>query len=246
MTCVIGTAGWSIPANDRASFPDAGPDSGTALQRYASVMRGVEVNSSFHRPHRRSTWERWAGSVPEDFRFAAKMPKTISHDLRLQDAVAPLERFLDEVSGLGGKLAVLLLQLPPSLVFDAATASRFLDDVTRRTDTRVVCEPRHASWFELEADAFLVDHTVARVAADPARVPAAASPGGWRGMTYRRLHGSPDMYRSAYGAGRLRDYASAIERDRAEGRATWCMFDNTAASAALGDALLLSRLIDAA
>jgi uncharacterized protein YecE (DUF72 family) len=244
MTCVIGTAGWSIPANDRASFPDAGPDGGTALQRYASVMLGVEVNSSFHRPHRRSTWERWADSVPEDFRFAAKMPKTISHDLRLQDAVAPLERFLDEVSGLGGKLAVLLLQLPPSLVFDAATASRFFDDVTRRTDTRVVCEPRHASWFELEADTLLIGRAVARVAADPARVPAAASPGGWRGMTYRRLHGSPDMYRSAYGAERLRDYASAIERDRAEGRATWCMFDNTAASAALGDALLLSRLID--
>jgi uncharacterized protein YecE (DUF72 family) len=107
-----------------------------------------------------------------------------------------------------------------------------------------VCEPRHASWFELEADAFLVDRAVARVAADPARVPAAASPGGWRGMTYRRLHGSPDMYRSAYGAERLRDYVSAIERDRTEGRATWCMFDNTAASAALGDALQLSRLID--
>lgn len=244
MTSVIGTAGWSIPASDRASFPDIG----TSLQRYASLMRGVEVNSSFHRPHRQSTWVRWADSVPEDFRFAAKMPKTISHGLRLRDAAAPLERFLDEVSGLGSKLAVLLLQLPPSLAFDEATASRFLDDLTARTDgrtdARVVCEPRHASWFEADADTLLVEHAVARVAADPARVPAAASPGGWRGMTYRRLHGSPDMYRSAYGAERLREYASTIERDRAAGRRTWCMFDNTAASAALGDALQLSRLID--
>lgn len=239
MTFVIGTAGWSIPANDRATFPEIG----TSLQRYASVMRGVEVNSSFHRPHRQSTWARWADSVPEDFRFAAKMPKTISHDLRLQDAVAPVDRFLDEVSGLGGKLAMLLLQLPPSLSFDGATTSRFLEDLTARTDAWVVCEPRHASWFEPNADQLLVDHKVARVAADPARVPAAARPGGWRGMTYMRLHGSPDMYRSAYGVDRLREYAEAIERDVEEGRRTWCMFDNTAASAALSDALQLACLL---
>jgi uncharacterized protein YecE (DUF72 family) len=239
MTFVIGTAGWNIPAANRATFPEAG----TSLQRYASVMRGVEVNSSFHRPHRRSTWARWADSVPEDFRFAAKLPKTISHGLRLQDAIAPLESFLDEVSGLGSKLAVLLLQLPPSLAFDAETASRFLADLTARTDARVVCEPRHASWFEPDADMLLVDRAVARVAADPARVPAAASPGGWRGMTYTRLHGSPDMYRSAYGADRLREYAQAIGRDAKEGRPTWCMFDNTAASAALGDALQLACLL---
>jgi len=81
-----------------------------------------------------------------------------------------------------------------------------------------------------------------RVAADPAKVPGAELAGGWRGLTYLRLHGSPVMYRSAYGEERLRSYANAITVDLAAERPTWCMFDNTASSAALGDALRLLRM----
>ena len=241
MSPVIGTAGWAIPAIDRDAFQN----SGTSLERYASVLRGVEVNSSFHRPHRRSTWERWAASVPDDFRFAAKMPKEISHVRRLVDAQAPLEQFLVEVGGLGAKLDLLLLQLPPSLVFDGATMSSFLDAVALLTDTPVVCEPRHSSWFEPEAGALLAERRVARVAADPVKTPDAAHPGGWRGVTYMRLHGSPVMYRSAYDEDHLRAYASRITDDTAAGRSVWCMFDNTAASAALGNALKLTKMLEA-
>lgn len=239
MSPLIGTAGWAIPAIDRPSFSK----DGTALQRYAAVMPCVEVNSSFHRPHRRSTWERWAASVPDDFRFSAKISKEISHVLRLVDATDALDRFLEEVGGLGGKLALILLQLPPSFAFDTSLVSSFLAESSSRTDARIVCEPRHASRFTQEADALLVSHEVARVAADPAKIPKAAQPGGWRGLTYRRLHGSPVMYRSAYGEGRLRSYASEIDEDLAAGRATWCIFDNTASSAAFGDAMSLVRLL---
>lgn len=239
MPPLIGTAGWAIPAMDRPSFPE----DGTALQRYSAVMPCLEVNSSFHRPHRRSTWERWAASVPDGFRFSAKIPKEISHIRRLVDATDLLTRFLGEAGGLDGKLAVILLQLPPSFAFDASVVSSFLAAASSLTDARVVCEPRHASWFTQEADALLVGHEVARVAADPARVPDAARPGGWRGLTYRRLHGSPVMYKSAYGEERLRSYADEIEGDLAAGRPAWCMFDNTASSAALADALSLIQLL---
>jgi uncharacterized protein YecE (DUF72 family) len=242
MSPMIGTAGWAIPANDRPSFPEMG----TALQRYASVLPCVEVNSSFHRPHRRSTWERWASTVPDDFRFAVKIPKEISHGHRLRDADDSLERFLGEVSGLGDKLAILLLQLPPSFVFDAPTTSSFLQTLSFRNKARIVCEPRHESWFGSEADALFVDHQIARVAADPGKIPAAASPGGWRGLTYMRLHGSPIIYRSPYGEDRLQPYASMIAADVAADRLVWCMFDNTAASAALGDALLLTTMLETA
>jgi uncharacterized protein YecE (DUF72 family) len=238
---VIGTAGWAIPAADRDVFQK----SGTSLQRYASVMRGAEVNSSFHRPHRRSTWERWADSVPDEFRFAAKMPKVISHVRRLVDAQGLLEEFLVQVGGLGAKLELLLLQLPPSFIFDGATMSAFLDGLALLTDTPIVCEPRHGSWFGPEADALLAERRVARVAADPAKVPDAAYPGGWRGMTYMRLHGSPVMYRSAYDEDRLQAYASRIADDTAAGRPVWCVFDNTAASAALGDAWKLTKMLEA-
>lgn len=239
MRPVIGTAGWVIPAADRPVFPAEG----STLQRYATRLDGVEINSSFYRPHRRTTWQRWAESVPDGFRFAAKMPKTISHAHRLAEVDALLDQFFEEVSGLGEKLAVLLLQLPPSFAFDAELFAGFLSTLSARTAVPVACEPRHASWFTREADALLAGLRVARVAADPARVPEAALPGGWHGLSYWRLHGSPVMYRSAYGEARLADLSAVLTEDSARDRPVWCMFDNTASSAAMSDALRLSQLL---
>ena len=71
----IGCAGWSIPKAHAGAFPAVG----TALERYAQVFDCVEINSSFYRSHRPSTYERWAASVPDHFRFSVKMPKQITH-----------------------------------------------------------------------------------------------------------------------------------------------------------------------
>ena len=241
MSLVIGTAGWSIPAKEAARF---GPGA-SVLQRYATRFGGVEINSSFHRPHRREVWQRWADGVPADFRFAVKVPKTISHERKLVDCGELAARLLDELAGLGEKLAVLLLQLPPKLAFDPEVAAPFLTHFTASSRARLVCEPRHPSWFEPGSDALLARLQIARVAADPAVVPAAARPGGWRGLSYWRLHGSPRMYRSSYADGRLDQYASAIRAEQEAGRETWCIFDNTAGSAAATDALdLAGRLQD--
>ena len=234
MDIVIGTAGWSVPA---AEAPRFGPGE-TTLRRYATRFGAVEINSSFHRPHRRSTWQRWRDNTPANFRFAAKLPKTITHVARLEECEPLLDAFLGEVAGLGDKLAVLLVQLPPKLAFDRDAASSFFAALTSRTEAAIACEPRHASWFEPAAGAVLEDLRVARVAADPACVPAAAVPGGWGGLAYWRLHGSPRMYRSSYDDGRLDEYAAAIRQTDAAD--TWCMFDNTASSAATGDALALT------
>lgn len=239
MAIIVGTAGWSIPAADREAF-GAGD---SALARYATRFGGVEINSSFHRPHRRSTWERWANGVPESFRFAAKLPKTISHQRKLVGCDDLVGQFLDEAGGLGDKLAILLLQLPPKLAFDPLTAEPFLTALTASSRAKLVCEPRHPSWFEPPCDALLDRLEISRVAADPAIVPAAAVPGGWRGLAYWRLHGSPAMYRSRYDDGRLDAYAAQLRDQERAGSTAWCMFDNTAASAATGDALgLLARL----
>jgi uncharacterized protein YecE (DUF72 family) len=235
VTAIVGTAGWTIPAKDAEHFPAEG----TSLQRYSARFGGVEINSSFHRPHRASTWAKWAETVPDGFRFAVKMPKTISHQAKLVDCAGLLGPFLEEVSGLGDKLAVLLLQLPPKLAFDQGLAEGFLAQLKSRTPVQIACEPRHPSWFDPPADALLERLEVARVAADPSVVEQAAVPGGWRGFSYWRLHGSPVMYRSSYEA-RLDGYAAAIAAAAEQGRDAWCMFDNTASSAATGDALALT------
>ena len=93
---MIGCAGWSLPRETQQHFPLAG----THLERYAARFPAVEINSSFHRPHRPATYARWAASVPITFRFSVKLPRSITHDGRLQDYDEPLVRFLDDVSGL--------------------------------------------------------------------------------------------------------------------------------------------------
>ena len=232
----IGTAGWSFPRT-----LDAFPTEGSGLERYAAVFNAVEINSSFYRPHQRKTYERWAASAPAGFRFAVKVPRTVTHERRLADCGEPLARFLDECAGLGDKLGPLLIQLPPSLGFDAGTVERFLAAWRQATDAATVLEPRHATWFEAPAQALLQDFKVARVAADPAVVPAAARPGGWSRLAYRRLHGSPAMYATSYDDGRLEPLAEQIAGE-AGTIESWCVFDNTRFGAATTDALRLMAL----
>lgn len=236
----IGTAGWSLPGAQRAAFPDAG----TALERYAARFDAVEINSSFYRPHRPATYARWAASVPDHVRFAVKLPREITHTRRLVDIAEPLERFLDGVASLGGRLGPVLVQLPPSLVFEAGVAEAFFAKLRAQVAGDIVCEPRHAGWFGPEADALLTAYRVARVAADPARVPAAAEPGGWPGLVYWRLHGSPRMYYSGYSPDAIDAMATRLKASDAAGIPAWCIFDNTASGAATADALALkARLV---
>lgn len=232
----IGTAGWSIPAAHAAHFP---PD-GSHLARYAARLPAAEINSSFYRPHRPATYARWAETVPEDFRFAVKVPKEITHGLQLVQAEAPLARFLEEVRSLGSKLGPLLLQLPPSLDFRPEVLNTFLDTLRARFDGPLVCEPRHPSWFAGEADALLAAHGIPRVAADPPPAPGAARPGGAATLRYWRLHGSPRRYYSPYAPERLDRLAALLREADAE---SWVIFDNTAEFHAAGDALsLMARL----
>jgi uncharacterized protein YecE (DUF72 family) len=235
----IGTAGWSIPRDAARQFPQEG----TSLQRYAARLRVAEINSSFHRPHRTSTWERWRDSVPNEFRFSVKLPKLVTHQLKLVGTSDALGDFVRQVELLGDKLAVLLVQLPPKLVFEGAVDRAFFRDLAARTDAAIACEPRHATWFDADADALLEELGVARVAADPAICDEAATPGGSPGLRYWRLHGSPVIYRSSY-RDRIEDYAARLERDAAGCGTVWCIFDNTASSAGAGDALALVEAME--
>src|SRR4051794_35312660 len=195
-TIRTGIAGWSIASELAREFPG----SESHLDRYARRLNAAEINSSFHRPHRRATYEKWAASVPPDFRFAVKLPKAITHEQRLVDCDDLLARFAEESGGLGGRRGASPAHLPPSFAFAGDVASRFLDAFDLIVGGQMVLEPRHASWFEASAEALLVHHRVVRVAADPALHPGAGEPGGWSGIAYFRLHGAPRVYWSSYPA----------------------------------------------
>ncbi|ELX13913.1 hypothetical protein Jab_1c25570 [Janthinobacterium sp. HH01] len=227
----IGCASWSI---DRASAPQFAAD-GSHLQRYARVMNAVEINSSFYRPHQAGTYERWAADVPDDFRFSVKLPRSISHDRRLLQVDELLARFAGEAGALGAKLGCVLVQLPPSLVLDAATAGALFGRIASLLDCSIACEARHHSWFTGAATALLREHGVTRVIADP----PAGQPGPYvaTGDTvYARLHGSPRMYYSSY----TDEYLDSVAAYLAD-KDGWVIFDNTAAGAALPNALALMK-----
>lgn len=228
---IIATAAWSISKAVTAHFPSAG----SGLARYAARFPGVEVNTTFYRRHRPDTFVRWAADVPEDFRFAIKMPKTISHEHRLKGIEAELDLFLADIAGLGKKLGPLLCQLPPNLRFDADVAEAAFAAMRARHSGPIVLEPRHPSWAGAEAGALMRRHGIDPVLADPPVI--------WKAVDftlpprYIRLHGTPKIYYSAYDDAEIDAFIRLLPPNG------WCVFDNTASGAATSNALTaLSRL----
>ncbi|KEX92838.1 DUF72 domain-containing protein [Pseudomonas putida] len=237
-TIFTGCAGWSLGREHSAAFTAEG----THLQRYAARLNCAEINSSFYRPHRQQTYQRWAASVPAGFRFSVKVPKLISHVQRLQACDQALDEFVLQCSGLGDRLGCLLVQLPPSLAFDESVAEAFFISIRRCFPGPVVLEPRHESW--TGAEALLVHYHIAQVAVDPSRISTDSTPRGWPGLKYWRLHGSPRIYYSPYELPRLERLGVELQTATAEGQSAWCIFDNTASGAALGNALTLAQCLD--
>lgn len=234
---LVGCAGWALGSKDAASFPAQG----THLERYAQVFSGVEINSSFYRSHQPKTYARWADSVPDAFRFSVKMPRTITHELRLQGCAAALPGFLEEVAHLGTKLGCILIQLPPSLALDENAAARFFSLLRSHTSVAVACEPRHASWFTPAGDSALHDAGIALVRAHPSPVAGAYEHSDDTPTLYIRLHGAPEIYCSAYDDAFIADIATRMRRAHERNRTAWCIFDNTARGAAIPNALTLMR-----
>lgn len=234
----VGTAGWNVPRDSAAQV--AGD--GSHLVRYSRVLNCAEINSSFYRPHRLSTWERWRDSVPDDFVFSVKMPRAITHDARLKCEPEMITAFLSQAEVLGKKLGPILVQLPPSLEFERETVRNFFKLLRRSFSGAVVCEPRHRSWFDEASNDLMKEFGVGRVAADPACVPGAALPEGAQDIVYFRLHGSPRRYYSEYDQTFVRELATEVKRYAVNAN-TWCVFDNTASGAAMRNALELSRLL---
>ena len=215
----------------------------TGRRRYAEYFDAVEINSTFYRLPRIATLERWRDATPDDFRFAIKLPKAVTHEAGLIGVAAEVAEFCALIAHLRQKLGPLLLQLPPSLELNARAASRFLRQLATAAPAPVVVEPRHPSWFTARADDLLSEHGAGRVAADPALSEAAAEPGGSRSVSYFRWHGSPRMYFSAYEADAIRSLALRAAEHRRSGSDVYCIFDNTALGAAAVNAFALQAAL---
>ena len=238
----IGLAGWSEAASRYGKLlPHAVDEGATGLQRYAAAFDFVEINSSFYRQVRPETYAKWAGEVHDEFRFSVKMHRLVTHYTRLKNTEV-LEDFFASVSGLGDKLAVVLIQLPPTLVFEPERADIFFRSLRHIFNGGAVCEPRHASWLDDAAGKLFAAYGVGLVMT---KIPAVGE--DFSGLVesdiplYLRLHGSPRGYYSSYSSEDLRRLADFLAGH--EKRRRYVVFDNTAGPAGVRNALELQGLV---
>ncbi len=163
MTPWIGTSGYNYPEWRGSFYPERFAAS-KMLPYYAERFPTVEINYTFYRLPAEQTLDSWRRATPERFRFTLKASRRITHTARLRDCGEAVTRFTDVAATLGGKLGVLLFQLPPSLRYSLALFDGFLAEVP--VGTRAAFEFRHASWFDAKVFARLRDRNLALCVAD--------------------------------------------------------------------------------
>ena len=184
MTVVIGTSGWQY-RDWRGRFYPQRLAQRLWLEHHAAHFATVESNNAFYRLPEKTTFEAWRERTPPDFRWAVKASRFLTHIKRLRDPAEPVTRLMARAEGLGDKLDVVLLQLPPTLKADADLLSECLAQFP--AGTRVAVEPRHESWWTDDVRALLERYQAALCWADRAEQPVAPL---WRTAEwgYLRLH----------------------------------------------------------
>ncbi|HZB26634.1 MAG TPA: DUF72 domain-containing protein [Vicinamibacterales bacterium] len=145
MHYLIGTSGYNYPEWRGSFYPEKFPTA-KMLAYYAERFNTVEVNYTFYRIPTPALLEGWAKGTPEGFTFTLKAPRRITHDSKLQRVEDLTQTFCRTAATLGGKLGVLLFQLPPTMKRDDAVLGAFID--TLPEGTRAAFEFRHASWHD--------------------------------------------------------------------------------------------------
>lgn len=237
----IGTSGWAY-GNWRGPFYPPKLRQGEWLAYYARQLAAVEVNASFYRLPRESLVRSWLARTPDDFRFALKAWRALTHYRRLADCGDLLPQFFAIADLFGSKLGPILFQLPPRFPCDPDRLSAFLAQLP--SGYRYTFEFRDPSWHEERVYAILRAHRAAFCPFDLAGLTAPRV--ATADFVYVRLHGHTRRYRGAYPEPVLRDWADWLRQCLAEQRDVWVFFDNTDEEAhAVQDALRLRLMLAA-
>ena len=238
----IGTSGFSYAGWRGVFYPPDLP-SGEWLAFYAREFATVELNVTFYRTPRESTYRGWAQAVGEDFAFVLKAPRLITHIKRLADCRESLERFLAPTAPLAARLALVLLQLPPGLRFDAPLLDGFLDQLPRGFPP-LAWEPRHRSFADEAALAWFRERRQSLVVADSGgrypTIQAFTAP-----PAYLRFHGPAGLYASPYSDGQLAEHLAWTDENVPPHTTVYAFFNNDAGGHAVANARTLRALAHA-
>ncbi len=239
----VGTSGWSYPHWLGVLYPE-GTRSSEFLEVYVQRFDCVELNASFYRLPKEATVRGWLRRTPEGFRFCLKMSRLVTHLKRLAEVEGrPLANFFQRFEPLRPRLGPVLVQLPPSLAFEAGRVQAFFALLRERhAEHRYALEARHKSWFEETALDLLEQYGVALVIADSGgRFPSAETVTA--DFVYLRFHGPADLYRSNYPDEMLADYARKVRDWLAQGLEVWAFFNNDVGGHAVRNALRLREMV---
>ena len=183
----FGTSGWDYAEWVGPFYRSA---SESKLAAYARVFDTAEINSTFYRPPTKGMVLGWSHYTPTDFRFAAKVPQTVTHDRLLDVDLGAAKELLDYCDLMRllldvGKLGPLLLQLPPRLRFDPTKLARFFEVLPKEFTWAL--EPRNKSWMVPEAFDLLAAHGIAYTIVDEPLLPPTL--GVTAKTAYIRWHG---------------------------------------------------------
>jgi uncharacterized protein YecE (DUF72 family) len=235
----IGTSGWNYQSWRHGFYGDTPQKQW--LQFCAERFTGIEVNGTFYRLQDKSTFKKWRDQTPEEFPFAIKGHRYVTHNKKLLDAKEPVIRCRESASPLGNRLFAVVWQLPAFLKKDMGRLEKFVQTLRHWSSTRHAIECRHKSWFDDEVTACLSEHAVAVCMSDAPDWPM------WEEVTtdlvYIRLHGHTRKYASNYSKPALRKWATRIRRWLQEDRAVHVYFDNDAEGAAPRNSLTLLEML---
>jgi uncharacterized protein YecE (DUF72 family) len=263
----IGISGWNYKGWRGVFYPAKHPQK-RELEFASRALRSIEINGTFYSLQRPSSFQKWFAATPDDFVFAVKGPRFITHMKKLREVQVPLANFFASgVLALRQKLGPILWQFPPNFGWneprfrelfallprntkEAAELARLHDDklkgagffkTDKRRTLRYAVEIRHPSFLTPAFFDFLEEQNAAFVFADTA--------GKWpyaeectADFIYVRLHGDTQLYVSGYSDSALEWWAERIRRWR-RGRDVFVYFDNDAKVHAPFDAQRLAALL---
>lgn len=234
----IGTSGWHY-ADWWGPFYPKGVKKKDALDYYVTQFNATELNAPFYRTPTEKAVANWRDAAPEDFRFAWKASRFITHWRRLNVDEHSMQLLESRLELLRGNLGPVLFQLPPRMKADRERLANFLGYLPKKR--RYAFEFRHPSWYEKPVLDLLSDHDAALCLSDHADAPAPRE--ATASFVYVRNHGMSGRYHGSYTEKALKDWAKSIVGWRRGGRDVWCFFDNDQKSAAPRDAKRLVELL---
>jgi uncharacterized protein YecE (DUF72 family) len=235
----IGTSGFSYSHWEEGVFYPEGLAKNKQLEYYSQYFQTVELNNPFYHLPSAGTFQSWYQRTPENFIFAVKVSRYITHIKKLKDCREPWQRFINNAKQLKEKLGPILFQLPPNWQINLERLEKFLKILPKKYQYSF--EFRHQTWFSEEIYQLLKKYNAALCLADSPDWPYQEEI--TTDFVYLRLHGRDSRYSSKYTDQELKKWAGKIKKWQKSVKEIYVYFNNDAYGYAAENAQALKRLV---